>query len=445
VSKKRPSPANLRSRPRSPPGAYKSEPAYWRTRVFKNTYTSGGKLRQTRNWCVKIQHLGLRRTLSLLSRQRAQAATEACQLYCALRKEGWDSLSNQPRLVDRPQGAATAESGQTDQDRLHPAYWAQRLVRREYTMQPQASATREFSARIDYHGTGYYFPLGTSARGEAAARALRIYGTVASQGWKTANQRFPRELTVAFRWLDGPLAWTYTTIHTQVRAVPRRAAEPTNIRGPLRNVAVIESDPGIRRSLAWCISHMEGFRCAATFATSAEALRASRRHPPSVAQVSSHLVDKPGAVCLTELKAAAPSVAGVLYSTYEDSEELFRSTPGGATNYLLQRTPSTRFLGPLTGALGVGKLTDDQITAAVWQYFKNIFAAPPTRGFARLVTDLTQRELEVLTRLSQGSPDKDIAERLGISIHTVHEHVRNIFEKLGVHNRTEAVVKFLQK
>jgi DNA-binding NarL/FixJ family response regulator len=58
---------------------------------------------------------------------------------------------------------------------------------------------------------------------------------------------------------------------------------------------------------------------------------------------------------------------------------------------------------------------------------------------------LTQREHEVLALLSKGQLDKEIAERLDISIYTVHEHVRNIFEKLGVHNRTEAVVKFLQK
>jgi DNA-binding NarL/FixJ family response regulator len=58
--------------------------------------------------------------------------------------------------------------------------------------------------------------------------------------------------------------------------------------------------------------------------------------------------------------------------------------------------------------------------------------------------NLTQREREVLALLSEGQLDKEIAARLDISIHTAHEHVRNIFEKLRVRNRTEAVVKFLQ-
>ena len=61
------------------------------------------------------------------------------------------------------------------------------------------------------------------------------------------------------------------------------------------------------------------------------------------------------------------------------------------------------------------------------------------------MTHLTQREHEVLALLSKGQLDKEIAARLDISIYTVHEHVRNIFEKLRVHNRTEAVVKFLHK
>lgn len=82
---------------------------------------------------------------------------------------------------------------------------------------------------------------------------------------------------------------------------------------------------------------------------------------------------------------------------------------------------------------------------AVWQYFKDSLISLPVGGAARQLANLTRREHEVLELLSKGHPDKDIADQLGISIHTVHEHVRNIFEKLGAHNRTEAAVKFLQK
>ena len=89
---------------------------------------------------------------------------------------------------------------------------------------------------------------------------------------------------------------------------------------------------------------------------------------------------------------------------------------------------------------------DEQARApAAWQYFKDSLASMPVGQAARQLAHLTQREHQVLELLSKGHPDKDIADRLGISIYTVHEHVRNVFEKLGAHNRTEAAVKFLQK
>jgi DNA-binding NarL/FixJ family response regulator len=124
---------------------------------------------------------------------------------------------------------------------------------------------------------------------------------------------------------------------------------------------------------------------------------------------------------------------------------MFRATPGGAGTYLLRRTPPTQFLEPIAEVLARGNLSDEEMAAGVWQYFKNTVASLPIGGPPRQLTHLTQREHEVLALLSKGQLDKEIAERLGISIYTVHEHVRNIFEKLRVHNRTEAVVKFLQK
>jgi DNA-binding NarL/FixJ family response regulator len=145
------------------------------------------------------------------------------------------------------------------------------------------------------------------------------------------------------------------------------------------------------------------------------------------------------------MKAAAPEVAGVLYSVYDDSEELFRRTPGGAGTYLLRRTRPTEFLEPIAGWLKAGNLVKGGMALAAWQYFKECVASMAIGGAARQLGNLTQREHEVLGLLSKGHPDKEIADALGISIHTVHEHVRNVFEKLGTHNRTEAAVRFLQK
>ena len=190
---------------------------------------------------------------------------------------------------------------------------------------------------------------------------------------------------------------------------------------------------------------MEGFRCVATFGSAAEALRESPAGRLHLVLVSHSLADKAGTVFLAELRVAAPEVSGVLYSVYEDSEEMFRATPGGAGTYLLRRTRPTEFLDPIAGGLKSRGLVGGEMALAAWQYFKDCVASMVLGGGARQLGHLTQREHEVLGLLSKGLPDKEIADALRISIHTVHEHVRNVFEKLGAHNRTEAAVRFLQK
>ncbi len=325
------------------------------------------------------------------------------------------------------------------------AYWGQRLIHREYTMSLEPTANRELSVRMDHGGIGHYFPLGTDHPRLGARRALRIYQTIADHGWEAANQRFSRELTVAFHWLDVPLAWTYTTIHTLNALSGESRVESGTGPAGVFEVAVAESDAGIRHALEWCLNRMDGFRCVATFDSAAEALRESTRRPIHLALVSYNLADKPATACLAELKVAVPQNCGLLYSVYEDSEELFRATPGGAGIYLLRRTSPTQFLEPIAGRLKAGRLLPEEMASVAWQYFKDSLVSMPVGQSARQLAHLTQRELEVLALLSKGHPDKDIADRLGISIHTVHEHVRNIFEKLGAHNRTEAAVRFLQK
>jgi DNA-binding NarL/FixJ family response regulator len=299
--------------------------------------------------------------------------------------------------------------------------------------------------RIDYGGSGYYFPLGTDDHRLAAARALRTYQTIVSLGCEMANRQFSRELTVAFRWLDVPLAWTYTTIHTQPGFLQRGPPETSSGSTDPLLVSLTESDAGIRKALEWCVDHAEGFRCVAAYRTAAEAIQESPRRRVHLALVSYSLADKPGAVCLAEMKAAVPETVGLLYSVYEDSEELFRTTPGGAGTYLLRRTPSTQVLEPIAGRLRTGRLRAEEMPAAAWQYFKDSLASMPVGPSGRQLASLTPREHEVLALLSKGHSDKDIADRLDISIYTVHEHVRKVLDKLGAHNRTEAAVMFLQK
>ena len=445
MSKKRPSITGRDAAGRRGRAASKWEPTYWRLRLFKNTYTHHRRRYRTRNWCVKIQHLGQRRTLSLRPGNAAQAAAEACALYRRIITEGWDKADAAGKLSLRGTERARAVLGDDCAERSDSGYWKERLIHRHYHSLPQTESSRELFVRIQHEETSYCFPLGTTERDAAAQRASHLYRTIVDEGWERACDRFPRELTLAFHWQENPLAWTYTALHTRTAPLERDTIPaPTAPTGQLQ-VLIAEPDGGLRLALADCINAMDGLYRASTVAAAGEALRLASRQPPHLLLANQHLVDWPGRVWLEKLRAVAPHVTGLIYSVHEDSQELFRATPGGASAYLLRRTAPAQVLDPLRGVLGQPDLSPRNIADCTWLYFKNAIASGANGGSPTELTSLTQREHEVLALLSKGHAHKFIAARLRLSAYTVHGHVRNIFEKLGVHNRVEAVVKYFQK
>ena len=152
-----------------------------------------------------------------------------------------------------------------------------------------------------------------------------------------------------------------------------------------------------------------------------------------------------GPSCVERLRSLACDCSCLLFSVYEDSGELFKSTTGGSAGYLLKRTPPDHLLAPISGAPPREKLSSRQISGRVWKYFQKVFAPLQTGDAAAEMQKLSPRECQVLDCLSRGYVDKEIAATLGISAWTVHGHLKNIFEKLGAHSRTEAVVKYLQR
>jgi DNA-binding NarL/FixJ family response regulator len=426
----------LRGRSRS-----KMEPQYWRDRLFKNSFTYQGDRHEVRHWSVKIQHRGARKTFSLRAAEQKQAAAEACGIYKAIVNRGWESVIAERTEKNADFPLAGREVASAKQNGNDAGYWAQRLIHRKYTELFRPNAAREFSVRVEHAGTSYYFPLGTDKPKDAAKNAARIYRVVEGQGWDSACKRFPRELSVAFRWSDNPLAWTYTTVLTQVSGPAKQPAGQFN----KFTVGIVESDPGLREVLAWCINQQEGCRCVETFASGAAALAEARRHPIDLLLVSQNLADKSGIACLNELSAIAPKIFGLLFSVFEDSEQLFEAAPGGAPCYVFRRTPPTKILVPIEAVLKSGARTREQFNSSVRRYFQDVVISSPIYGAPDDLSNLTPREHEILGLLSKGHPDKEIADFLRISTWTVHGHLKKIFEKLGAHNRTDAVVKYLNK
>lgn len=417
--------------------------ANWAGRVFKNTYTRGGRRIEIRGWSVKIQHQGTRRTFSLAAKTRAAAQVEAQAVYQTIVTQGWEAATSVRHLVrasSRPGG-----TGEKSWSRTDARHWRQRLLRRRHALPTSSAAATELSVRIDHAGRGQYFPLGTSHEDDAADRAREVYVAIVREGWEKARQSHPCELTVALHWTDNPLAWTYATLHTVI-SEEGRSVGPRRHHARLRStVVVIEPEATIRRALSACVGRQDGFVCVGAYETATAALSAIVRRTPRLV-LTNHLLPHHAADGLVDSLRRIGAASFVLfYSTHEDSDQLFKATPGGAAGYLLKRTAPDRLFEPIMDTAPATALTADTVAAQVRRYFQKILLGLPAADSGREMAKLTHREHEILNLLSRGCVDKEIADTLRISIWTVHGHLKRIYEKLGVHTRTEAAIKYLQK
>ncbi len=203
-------------------------------------------------------------------------------------------------------------------------------------------------------------------------------------------------------------------------------------------VAIVDDDEGIRTSLAALIRRAPSLKMAGDYANAETALTEIPRHPPDVVIMDINLPGMKGYDCVRQLKAAMPSVQFLMLTVYEDSDSLFNSLKAGASGYLLKRTASTRLLEAIRDVHAGGSPMTPQLARRVVQFF-----AQPTSGDTSL-SRLTPGEREFLHQLANGYAYKEIADRMKINIDTVRSYVRTVYEKLHVHSRTEAVVKYLR-
>ena len=203
-------------------------------------------------------------------------------------------------------------------------------------------------------------------------------------------------------------------------------------------VAIVDDDEGIRTSLAALIRRASALKLAGDYPDAETALKEIPRHPPDVVLMDINLPGMKGHECVRQLKAALPAVQFLMLTVYEDSDSLFNSLKAGASGYLLKRTASARLLEAIHDVHAGGSPMTPQLARRVVQFFSK-----PAEGELS-VSRLTPGEREFLGQLANGYAYKEIADRMKISIDTVRSYVRTVYEKLHVHSRTEAVVKYLR-
>jgi len=195
-------------------------------------------------------------------------------------------------------------------------------------------------------------------------------------------------------------------------------------------VAIIEDDHDIRQSLGLIIHHTEGFECQQCFESCEAALEALAANPPHVVLMDINLPGMTGIEGAAILKKKHPHTDIMMLTIREDDQAVFDSLCAGATGYLLKNTPPAQLLQAIKELHAGGSPMSSHIARKVLLSFRPQAESP-----------LSARETEILGLLCEGHHYKRIAEQLFVSGHTVRSHIKNIYYKLQVNSRAEAVRK----
>ena len=223
------------------------------------------------------------------------------------------------------------------------------------------------------------------------------------------------------------------------RGLPESADEARGVTGGTISIAVVEDDPGLRESLRLLVSESPGFRSAGAFGSAEEALARLAEDRPDVLLLDIRLPGEPGSRAVRRFVDRFPGLAVVMLTLYSEDEHVFEALCNGASGYLLKKTPPARILESAAEALSGGAPMSPEVARKVVQLFRK-FPVPPEPADARL----TPQEARFLTLLSRGYSYQAAADELEVSLNTVRNYVRAIYEKLHVHSRSEAVGKALR-
>lgn len=207
--------------------------------------------------------------------------------------------------------------------------------------------------------------------------------------------------------------------------------------GGQTGVAVVEDNPGLRRSLSRIINHAIGMRCVGVYPEGKSALIELPALKPDVVLMDINMPGMNGIECTQRLKLILPATQVIMVTVYEDADSVFRALQAGACGYLLKRASSEEILAAIHEVRSGGAPMTSEIARKVVHAFQK----PPSPHQDKV--ELSQREEEILKLLSEGFANKEIADKLNISYQTVKVHVKHIYEKLHVRSRSEALMKYV--
>ena len=204
-------------------------------------------------------------------------------------------------------------------------------------------------------------------------------------------------------------------------------------------VAIFEDNRNLREGLFQLIDGSDGFRCVGAFANCDRLIQNIKESKPDVVLMDIEMPGLSGIEAIKILKENFPEIKVLMETIFEDNDKIFDSICNGAEGYILKNTPPVLILSAIKEIYEGGAPMTPSVASKVLKMFKKNSSA-----YLKENIDLTEREKEILRSLVEGMSYKMIAATCFISIDTVSGHIKNIYKKLQVHSKSEAVVKAIK-
>jgi DNA-binding NarL/FixJ family response regulator len=208
-------------------------------------------------------------------------------------------------------------------------------------------------------------------------------------------------------------------------------------------VAIVEDNLYLREGLMQLINGTQGYRCVGAFADATDIIHNIKRVAPQVILMDIDLPSKMDGIDATfQIKEVFPDIFIIIQTVFEDKTKIFQAIKAGASGYLLKNTPPTKLLEAIQDVVSGGSPMTPSIAYKALEMFRQANIPSPHNKKTPLISQLTERQNEILESIVKGKSYKMIAEELFISVDTVKFHVKNIYEILQIHSRFELINQF---
>ncbi len=207
----------------------------------------------------------------------------------------------------------------------------------------------------------------------------------------------------------------------------------------MKKICIVEDKNELRDGMCMMINMTPGYELVGNYANAEDALNDIPIVKPNAVLMDINLPGASGIECVNILKSKFPEMLFLMCTAFEDNDKIFESLKAGASGYILKTEGPAKIIESLNEMFDGGSPMSSQIARKVVASFIE------SKSTNKLIQSLTDKESEVLTNLSKGMLNKEVANAMAISPATVRTHIQNIYSKLHVNTRVEAVNLFLKR